>query len=170
VKKDSLFIILDYVLAAIFLAGIIYVYEVRMEPSAQLYVQPSIRSSISSSAPAPLSLLFARTDAERSLGLGDRQSLPADEGMLFVFDQPGYYGFWMKDMHFPIDMIWLDADFRIVRIAADVATSSYPAVFSPDSPSSYVLETDAGYAAANGLAPGETLDFVRDQMPPERPM
>jgi uncharacterized membrane protein (UPF0127 family) len=156
VKKENRFIILDYILAALFLIGIIYMYEVRRVPS-----DGSTSIGTRSNVPMPLSLLYARTSAEQELGLGQRASLPADEGMLFVFDTPNYYAFWMKDMSFPIDMIWLDADYRIVYIASNVSPATYPHTFSPPAPSSYVLETNAGYAQKNNLSIGETLNFIK---------
>ena len=104
-----------------------------------------------------LSLDLATTTAEEELGLGDRASLPPDRAMLFVFGRSDYYGFWMKDMRFPIDIIWLDAQGQVITVAADVATSTYPHVFYPSAPAAYVLETAAGLSARTGLAPGSTV-------------
>ena len=53
-------------------------------------------------------------------GLMFRKSLGPNEGMLFVFEQAGFYPFWMKNTLIPLDIIWLDADWRIVSIAASV--------------------------------------------------
>src|SRR5882672_5260542 len=52
----------------------------------------------------------ADTDALRTLGLSGHSPLAADEGMLFIFPAPGEYGFWMKDMLFPLDLVWIAAD------------------------------------------------------------
>ncbi len=49
----------------------------------------------------------AKTEAERNKGLGGRDSIGVNEGMYFIFDTPGLYGFWMKDMRFPIDLVWI---------------------------------------------------------------
>ncbi len=108
-----------------------------------------------------LTLLIARTDTQKSLGLGGRDSLPADEGMLFIFDSPGIYAFWMKDTRFPLDIIWLDQNFSITYIARDISTSTYPEAFSPSVPSLYVLETNAGYVRRNNLKVGDSLDFIK---------
>lgn len=168
-KKESRYsriIILDFILVALFLSGIIYMYEMRIVPTGVPDLNSNSQnqeksSVIPQSSIQPLSLIFARTDAERDLGLGQRASLPENEGMLFVFDTPSEYAFWMKDMSFPIDMIWLDGDFRIVYIASNVPPASYPKTFSPPTPSLYVLETNTGYAQKNNLSVGETLDFVK---------
>lgn len=96
------------------------------------------------------------TEATRELGLGNRASLPAGQGMLFKFDQPGNWGFWMKDTEFPLDILWVRADGTITTIARNVATSTYPQVFYPKTPdATYVLEVNAGAAAA--IAEGQKL-------------
>ena len=55
-----------------------------------------------------LQALIADTLATRALGLGNRSNIASDQAMLFIFDTSDRYGFWMKDMRFPIDMLWLD--------------------------------------------------------------
>jgi uncharacterized membrane protein (UPF0127 family) len=104
-----------------------------------------------------LKLELATTSVARERGLGGRTAVPAGYGMLFVFPEPGSYGFWMKDMEVPIDIFWLDAQGHVVSIAADVATSTYPAVFYPAAPAEYVLETEAGFAALHDIATGTPL-------------
>lgn len=88
------------------------------------------------------------TPAAEERGLGGRTSIPLGSGMLFAFDKPGSWGIWMKDMNFPIDIIWAHADGTITTIARDVATSTYPQTFYPATPdAAYVLEVNAGAAA-----------------------
>jgi uncharacterized membrane protein (UPF0127 family) len=69
-----------------------------------------------------------------------------DPGLLFVFDEPGLHGIWMKDMRFPIDILWLDDAFQVVDVRKNVAPDSYPTVFKPTKPARYVLEVTAGFA------------------------
>src|SRR4051812_1798797 len=57
---------------------------------------------------------LATTPTTREQGLSGRAALPENHGMLFVFDTPGVYPFWMKDMNFPIDMIWISNDMKVV--------------------------------------------------------
>ena len=87
---------------------------------------------------------IANTDAERTQGLSGRASLPAGTGLLFVFESPGKYGFWMKDMNFPIDIVWLGDGMLPVGIEKNVSPDSYPQVFYPPVPVRYVLEVNAG--------------------------
>jgi uncharacterized membrane protein (UPF0127 family) len=97
----------------------------------------------------------AATPAAREAGLSYRASLPDGRGMLFVFDTPGDYAFWMKDMSFSIDMFWLKKDGTIITIAQNVSPSTYPQAFYPATPdASYVLELPAGFSASHGIVVG----------------
>jgi uncharacterized membrane protein (UPF0127 family) len=100
---------------------------------------------------------IAQTDAERELGLGGRAGLSADEGMLFVFPTDGHYKFWMKDMRFSIDMLWIDSQGKIIYIAQNIAPETYPQSFGPDAPARYVLELPAGWANAHGVRVGNKV-------------
>jgi uncharacterized membrane protein (UPF0127 family) len=108
-------------------------------------------------AGVPLTVYVADTPAEQERGLGGRDALPEDQGMLFVFPKDDTYAFWMKDMKFPIDIIWLDAEGRVVSIAPTVAPSTYPNTFKPDVPARYVLEVSAGFTDAHGIVVGNVL-------------
>ncbi len=100
---------------------------------------------------------LATTETEREAGLSARATLPKNGGMLFVFDQSGQYGFWMKDMRFPLDIIWAAADGTITTIAAGLSPATYPKVFYPSALSKYVLEVPAGFAAAHGVTLGSKI-------------
>ena len=86
---------------------------------------------------------IADTQAKRELGLSGRLALPADHGMLFVFDQPGRHGFWMKDMNFPIDIIWLDENKQIIGTTKNLQSASSPQIFYPPQEIRYALEIKA---------------------------
>lgn len=79
-------------------------------------------------------------------GLGGRSSLGEQKGMWFVFSNDEKFGFWMKDMKFPIDIIWFDKNLKIVGMEEDVSPESYPNIFYPGKESRYVLEVDAGFS------------------------
>jgi len=111
---------------------------------------------------APLGVIHAMvasTSEQQSLGLGQRDSLPANDGMLFPFAVPGQYGFWMKDMRFPLDMVWISSDRRVVMVSRDVSPASYPLVIYPPSDISYVLELNADSASKFGIATSTKLVF-----------
>lgn len=101
----------------------------------------------------------AATEAEREQGLMNRRSLKPDAGMLFVFDRPGPYEFWMKNTLIPLDMLWLDKTGKVVSLSADVppCTADPCPTYPPTAPADYVLEVAAGYAKTHGLKVGDAL-------------
>jgi len=106
-----------------------------------------------------LRVTVVSTEASRERGLSGRTGLQTDEGMLFAFPTDGTYGFWMKDMLFPIDMIWISADKHIVYMAENVAPGTYPKSFVPTQPARYVLEVPAGYAHGHSIKVGELVSL-----------
>lgn len=94
-------------------------------------------------------------------GLSERPSLGSNEGMIFVFEKPDTYGFWMKDMLFSIDIIWMDENFVITHIEKSIPPESYPTIFYPSSPSLYVLEVPAGQANLLGIKVGDKVNFSK---------
>ena len=96
----------------------------------------------------------------RVQGLSGRSSLSESSAMLFVFDiESDRYCFWMKDMKFDIDILWLDSKKRIVDAKYAASPSSYPEEFCPKSAARYVLELAAGQALKNGLIIGVQTKF-----------
>lgn len=101
----------------------------------------------------------ADTEEKRVLGLSGRDGLSTNQGMLFVFDSPGIYGFWMRDMNFSIDILWMDKNENIVDLVTNLSSATYPKVFEPKSESLYVLELPAGYIDAHNIKIGEHAQF-----------
>ena len=91
------------------------------------------------------------TDSLRTKGLSGRESLRENKGMLFIFEEPGLYGFWMKDMNFSIDILWINDGKEIVEIAENVAPDTFPEIFYPKELVQYVLETQAGFVEKNDI-------------------
>lgn len=106
-----------------------------------------------------MSVLIADTPASRQQGLSGKDSLPPNTGMLFIFDTPGTYGFWMKEMKFDLDLVWINDKMVVIGISKGVKASSYPAVFYPPQPVKYVLEVPAGFADGQGLKVGQSLSM-----------
>lgn len=104
---------------------------------------------------------LAQTPEERERGLMFRKGLEDHRGMLFVFPVAGFYPFWMKNCRFPIDIVWLSGDKRVVDIAASVPPcESEPCpTYGPMRRARYVLEVVAGTAAREGLSLGDVLAF-----------
>ncbi len=101
----------------------------------------------------------AKTGEEKARGLSFRNCLNPGSGMLFSYELPGDYCYWMKDMNFPIDMIWLDEEKRVVTIKNSVLPSTYPQSFCPDKPTRYVLEVSSGYAQQAGWLVGTEFSW-----------
>ncbi len=104
-------------------------------------------------------LQISSTPQEREIGLGKRVSLPSNQGMLFVFGAPAVQCFWMKDMHFPLDMVWVNTDKKVVHVMQNVSPATYPHVFCPDVSAEYVIELNAGQATRAHIHAGEALAF-----------
>lgn len=79
--------------------------------------------------------------------------------MIFPFSMPGKYGFWMQNMNFPLDIIWIDASKKVVGMNSNLSPDTYPSVFLPPSDISYVLEINSGSAKNFGIATGTKLVF-----------
>jgi uncharacterized membrane protein (UPF0127 family) len=104
-------------------------------------------------------LKVAARPAQQHLGLGRIQSLPSSQGMFFIFERPAVQCFWMKDMHFPLDMIWVSSTHRVEHVQTDVRPSTYPHTFCPNVQAEYVIELNAGQAVRASIHTGETLHF-----------
>ncbi len=100
-------------------------------------------------------------DGDRAMGLMFRPSLPEDRGMLFVFEELGFHGIWMKNCRFPIDILWLDEKLRVVHRyegAPPCKTEPCP-VYEPLQQALYVVELSAGQARREKVSLGTTLSF-----------
>ncbi len=100
----------------------------------------------------------ADTAISRMRGLSGRENLPENTGMLFVFDKPGKYTFWMKDMKFAIDIIWIENG-RVVDIWENAQPPSRGEIpsFTPEYPATYVLEVNAGFAKETDINVGDVV-------------
>lgn len=103
---------------------------------------------------------IATSKKEQETGLSYQRAIDADEGMLFIFEKPGRYGFWMKDMNFPIDILWISEEGRVVHIEENVTTSTFPEVFTNEPQAKYVLEVNSGGAKDFGLFLGTKIDLT----------
>jgi len=130
--------------------GLIFIYGKPPSPSDIKYVKIAGQN---------IEVDLATTAPEQEQGLSGRTELGPNEGMLFVFDTPGKYSFWMKDMLFPIDIIWLAPDSRVVYVKKDARSESYPESFTPDEEAKYVLEVESGFADKYNLQVGDRVEF-----------
>jgi uncharacterized membrane protein (UPF0127 family) len=99
----------------------------------------------------------ADTPLKQSQGLSGRAELKEGEGMFFIFEKPAHYSFWMKDMNFPIDIIWIDENYQIVDIKHSLSPETYPNTVSPKTSAQYVLEVPAGFSQKNNIVEKSTI-------------
>lgn len=108
----------------------------------------------------PLRAEVADTPEERARGLMLRPSLPPGEAMLFVFPEERPWGFWMKDVQFPLDIIWLSANGTVVHVWSAPPCLADPCpTREPPAPALYVVETVAGFAAEHSVGPGTKAEI-----------
>jgi len=110
------------------------------------------------------SVEVADTQQKQALGLMFRESMPADEGMLFIFPAESPRSFWMKNTRIPLDIMYFNKDLLLVSISADTQPCrvtrcpSYPSI----APAKYVLELNAGVASELGVGLGARLSLKLD--------
>ncbi|MFZ1360623.1 MAG: DUF192 domain-containing protein [Candidatus Saccharimonadales bacterium] len=102
----------------------------------------------------------ARTAVERTQGLSGTSSLAAHEALLFIFPSDDYWEIWMKGMHYPIDIVWLDTHKKVIHIVRDAQPRDYPAViYKPNQRARYVIELAAGAVDRNRITIGSQAIF-----------
>ena len=109
-----------------------------------------------------IKLEIADDSYKKAKGLMYRSRLQRDKGMLFIFAAERRYSFWMLNMQFGIDILWLDRNMRIV----DITKGAMPAKsifnsrnYSPSKPAMYVIETCCGFADESGIKPGNKISL-----------
>ena len=109
-----------------------------------------------------VSVEIAADDETRQQGLMYRDRLDPGRGMLFVFPRDDVFSFWMKNTRIPLDMIWVDANKRIVGLRENVPPCHVPDCpsYGPGVVARYVLELAGGEAAKHKLKVGDALQYV----------
>jgi uncharacterized membrane protein (UPF0127 family) len=109
-----------------------------------------------------IKVILAETPEQQRKGLSIKNDLKDHEGMLFLFDTPEKNSFWMKEMKFPIDIIWINPNYKIIHIEKNlqpcisflICTS-----YSPNENSQYVLEVNSHYTTRNNITVGDKVEF-----------
>lgn len=101
-------------------------------------------------------------DADRAMGLMFRDALPSDRGLLFVFDRPDFHSFWMKNCKFPIDIVWMDGERKVVHVERGVPPCKNDPCpsYRPMRRALYVLEIGSGQARKEKADVGAVLTFA----------
>jgi uncharacterized protein len=103
---------------------------------------------------------------ERIAGLSGVKKLRDLEGKLFIFDTDAKHGIWMKDMHFPIDILWIDKNLQVIDIEENVSPDTYPTqIFAPESDARFVLEVNAHLVSSVRINVGDRLTLPPSLLP-----
>lgn len=142
-----------WIKAILYLLPSLFVLSVSLAPSQDL---PRIPVYIKD---REIRVEVARTEGDRARGLMERKSLGKNEGMLFIFEEEGYHGFWMKNTLLPLSIAFMTKEGKIVSI-----TDMKPldlSVHNPPKAILYALEMNKGWFAANGIKAGDIIRFSK---------
>jgi uncharacterized membrane protein (UPF0127 family) len=114
----------------------------------------------------PIPLEVVSTKEAIDAGLSHRPFLQASHGMLFLFDHSAKFKFWMKGMRFPLDIIWISEDYKIVDITKNADAVGFfknifgkPIFYSPSEVCKYVLEVNANFCDTHSIHVGDSVEF-----------
>jgi uncharacterized membrane protein (UPF0127 family) len=103
-----------------------------------------------------VSVEVVETPKERMRGLSGKRGLKPDNGMFFIFERPQNLSFWMRDMNFAIDMVWIRGN-EVIGVTERVQPETFPERFHPPEPADRVLEIPAGDAERLDIGAGSTF-------------
>lgn len=155
-KKKGIWIIAFIVLL---IAGAQHVFFIKKQRAGLLPLKVQTPEVIIGTTHIPVTV--ADDPIEREQGLSNTPFLKANTGKLFIFESSSRPGFWMKDMQYSIDIIWISPDWHIVDITERATPESYPTLFFPREDVQYVLEVNAGFAKANDITIGQSVVFKK---------
>lgn len=159
-RKEKMGVV--YFLLVIFLCFfVLYLYKCNSTKVCQpIFLENIVRRNVEITFPnGKINAMVVDTKESREEGLSGRSGLSDGKGMLFDFGISGQFGFWMKDMLFPIDMIWINSNGIIVDIVENALPEDYPKTYINKAPASYVLEIGANKSREYGLFLGSKLNI-----------
>jgi uncharacterized membrane protein (UPF0127 family) len=109
-----------------------------------------------------VTMAIAFSDEQRIRGLSGIEKMNQNEGMLFIFDKPSKQGFWMNKMNFPIDIIWLNSNNKVVHIEKQLEPCKLflaCPVYNPEVDSLYVIELRSGFADNHSIKNDMIINF-----------
>ena len=154
---------MDILIISVIVTLIVFIYRTYQEPITHyLFGTGDIGIHVRD---IPLSITLADTPEERRQGLSGVREMGAEEGMLFVFETEDNYLFWMKDMHFPIDIFWINNDLEVVYIEKNLSPDTYPTRYGSPEPARFVLETNAFFAETFNIQVGDKIRVPNNWLP-----
>lgn len=156
-------IIIDVLIAVAFFATIFYLYDTYGQRVMVALFGESMQTIYIEETAVTVSI--ADTLLERQQGLSGVTELDPLQGKLFVFDEEGYYGMWMKDMLMPLDIIWINNDMTVVHVEKNLEPETYPTAFTSSEPARFVLEVNAFFADTFSVNIGDKVRMAPDNLP-----
>lgn len=147
-KKLTILLVITILLIAFAAISIFFAVKERSDNATKIHLGNKV-----------FSYEVADNDFLRAKGLGGRSYIPEDQAMLFVFDNTDTHCFWMKDMKFSIDILWLNESKDVIHVEKNVSPSSYPKSYCPMVNAWYVVEVRSGIADKLGLSTGSKVNF-----------
>jgi uncharacterized membrane protein (UPF0127 family) len=135
------------------IAGSLFTFSARAQPQR---FETSALTIVSATGPHRFTVEVAETPAQMEQGLMFRKTMPPDAGMLFDYKTPTLATMWMRNTLIPLDMLFVDAQGRIVNIQERAVPQSLD-VISAAAPVRAVIELNGGTAARLGIAPGDRV-------------
>jgi len=150
------------VVTVLLISSGVYAYQYLI-PKSEKYLENQLHEMTIGEVGIDISV--ADEPEEREKGLSGLSSLPKKSGLLFIFDTSDHHGIWMKDMNFPIDIIWIDENMRIVDVTEVLKPDSFPAIFEPEEPARMALEVNALFVATHEIKVGQTVRIADRYLP-----
>ena len=152
-----------WLLSASLLCGVVLFAFAQSEPVVPRVAPRPANTLIMLPDGSTVHVELANTEAERAYGLMGRTSLPEGRGMLFIHDRPDQYAYWMYHCKIGLDIVWMDANHRIVELSPDTPPCRGKATTCPSygghTASLYVLELPVGSIKAHSLTVGQIVNF-----------
>jgi len=159
--RKEIVVVIGFVLTLLLFLGGVAVYIAT--PDAGSVLQRAHTVTVGG---IPFRVHIAETPEERMQGLSGKERIKENEGMLFIFDSPYRYGFWMKEMKFPIDIIWISGD-RVIGFSEGVppepgrSLGELTVYYSPGAVDR-VLEVNGGVVARYNIREGDKIRIISD--------
>lgn len=150
IKLDHFFLLFCSVI--ILISGFLY-----FSNRKTLRIQSSYKRAKFITNTTTFNVEISDTPELRSLGLSSRKNLNADEGMLFIFPTAGFYSFWMKDMNFSLDFVWINGE-KIIDLTENVPfpqSTEKLSTYTSRFPADKILEIQSGAIKKNNIKVGD---------------
>ena len=149
------------VVSVLFIIGIGYVIYSKVEPRPAVYDNAPLQQKRILVGNTTYTVSVADTVDRREQGLSGTKNLAPQTGMLFLFETAGHHGFWMKDMQYAIDIVWVNVNTdgigTVVYIEPSVQPETYPKTYTNVNIANAVIEVTAGEVAKQNIKVGDTV-------------